>query len=389
MRSANCRGCNSHRLFRVYDFGYQPLAGCYPITPESVHPAKRFRLDFTQCEQCSLLQVVNVPPVEEIFHGDYRYSSSTVPGLVRHFSEYAEWLAQHLPPNGRVFEFGCNDGVLLEKLKGLGFICDGIDASDNVAEVARSKGLTVATGFLTEQYVRDLGTTEAYDLVTCSNVLAHIHELQDVIKAVALLLKPGGLFAIEVHNGELIRSQNQFDTIYHEHLTYFTEDTLRITLERCGFVFVSCDSTTMHGGGLRCLVKKQRGREHHMKQDLSFTVEADRRDFISPTIDRCRSQLEELYKTHGPLIGYGAAGRSQMFINLTNSADYFSHIYDDSPYRQNRYIAGTDIQISAFKGEQAECLVVLAWNYADDILQKVGQHFRVAATLLPELKVWQ
>lgn len=388
MKAEYCRGCYSKDLFTVHDFGNQPLAGYYPTEPETTRPAEKYPLGLAQCKDCALLQVLNVPPIEEIFHNDYRYSSSTVPGLRNHFSSYADWLQIHVGKGKKVFEFGCNDGVLLERLRNIGISCSGIDASDNVADLARAKGLQVATGFLDEDYVRNASLVECYDLVTCSNVLAHIHQVQDTLRAVRLLLKSGGLFAIEVHNGEYLSSQNQFDTIYHEHLTYFTEATLRSLLERNGFNFVLCERTAMHGGGLRCLAKKSTRRETSSARKRAEELAVSSQDFVGPVIERCQEQLEQLYETYGPLVGYGAAGRSQMFINFSESARLFSRIYDDSPFRQGRYIAGTDIPIVRFEGASSDCVIVLAWNYADDIFRRVGSRFNQVVTLLPEFRIW-
>jgi len=385
MKSDHCRGCFSQNLTTLFDFGKQPLAGVYPAEPQSVRPAKRYALELAQCADCALLQVVKPPPIEEVFHSDYRYSSSTIPGLVNHFASYAGWLRRYVPESGRIFEFGCNDGVLLERLQASGISCSGIDASDNVASIARSKGLSVDTGFLTEEYVRNSRGIGRYDLVTCSNVFAHIHDLRAALNAVRMLLKSDGWFSVEVHNGEYIVSQSQFDTIYHEHLTYFTEQTLKSLLERYGFDFVLCERTSMHGGGLRCLMRKSSRGDTTPKATLSG-MKLERADSISRPIERCRVQLRTLYEQHGPLVGYGAAGRSQMFINFTDSERYFSRVYDDSPFRQGRYIVGTDIPIVEFKGEFAKCVVVLAWNYADDIGAKVRRCSDRTVALLPEFR---
>jgi SAM-dependent methyltransferase len=385
-KADRCRGCGSARLILVHDFGEQPLAGRYPTQPESRLRCARYPLDLSKCADCSLLQVLHLPPIEEIFHDDYRYSSSTVPGLVRHFKEYADWLKNLLPVGADIFEFGCNDGVLLIELTKLGFRCAGIDASNNVAAIARQKGLDVSTGFLTPDFVEQAGLAQRFDLVTCSNVFAHIHQIGSTLDAVRCLLRPRGMFAVEVHNGELLHSTNQFDTVYHEHLTYFTEPTLRALLERNGFQFVACLRTSMHGGGLRCIVRK--ADEFRFVGRTSGETDREAGDFIGPVIARCEEQLAALVARHGPLDGYGAAGRSQMFINFTESKRLFRRVFDDSGFRQGRYIVGTDIPIEPYDARPGECVVILAWNYADDIAAKVHGSFRRVVTLLPELTEW-
>jgi len=385
MKATHCRGCGSENLVTLHDFGPQPLAGNYPKKPHSVMPSKKYPLDLTQCGTCGLLQVVNLPPIEEVFHEDYRYSSSTVPGLVRHFVEYAEWLSVRIPRGAKVFEFGCNDGVLLEQLQSRGFVCSGIDASDNVAALARAKSLEVTTGFLSVDFVRAKGYEGRFDIVTCSNVFAHIHDLSSILQAVKKLLTPNGLFSIEVHDGELLVNEGQFDTVYHEHLTYFTEVTLRCLLERAGFDFISCEHTAMHGGGLRLIARHGTGVIDHSPIEVAEPIPGE---FMATCIDRCQDELKRLQKVHGPLVGYGAAGRSQMFINLTGSGSLFSRIYDDSPFRQGRYITGTDIPIMPYENNCGNCAVILAWNYAPDIAAKIQGRFNEIVTLLPETRKW-
>ena len=385
MRSTYCRGCSSGNLVTLHDFGLQPLAGNYPKNPNSVVPAEKYPLDLTQCGACGLLQVVNLPPIEEVFHEDYRYSSSTVPGLVRHFAEYAGWLLGYLPHGAKVFEFGCNDGVLLEQLQRRGLLCKGIDASDNVAAIARSKGLDVATGFLSVDFVRARDYEGCFDIVTCSNVFAHIHDLSATLQAVRMLLAPNGLFVIEVHDGELLSNEGQFDTVYHEHLTYFTEASLRGLVERAGFDSIACMHTAMHGGGLRLIAR--------IGSDTSLPTTANDaipifNNFVAPAINRCRAELERLHENYGPIVGYGAAGRSQMFINFTGTGHLFGHVFDDSIFRQGRYIVGTDVPIIPYEGDSGNCAVILAWNYAPDIATKIRGKFKEIVTLLPETRLW-
>lgn len=369
----------------VYDFGPQPLAGLFPLRPDSVSSAKLYPLDLTQCRICSLLQVTNLPPIEDVFHADYRYSSSTVPDLVRHFDEYAIYLDERLRAGASVLEFGCNDGVLLERLKARGFECTGVDASDNVASLARAKGLDVRTGFLTEAFVAQQDLQARFDAVTCSNVFAHIDDLKGTVAAVRALLKPGGLFFVEVHDGDVLAREAQFDTIYHEHLTYFTESSLRRLAEAEGFAFSACERTPMHGGGLRFSASLRSPTAPAPKPVEGALIDGAA---FAKTIHRCRSDLFRLEATHGPLAGYGAAGRSQMFINMAGGRDLFETVFDDSPLRQNRYIVGTDIPIRPYVGEGGGCCVILAWNYAPTIAARVAGRFDKVVTLLPEYLEW-
>lgn len=385
MKSDRCRACGSADLALVYDFGLQPLAGAYPLVPQSVAAANCYPLDFTQCRNCGLLQVTNLPPIAEVFNEDYRYSSSTVPDLLRHFDGYAAWLSERLPAGASVLEFGCNDGVLLKRLSRLGYDCTGVDASDNVAQMARDKGLNVLTGFLTTEMVRQHRLAGKFDAVTCSNVFAHIHDIVETTRAVRLLLKPGGLFFIEVHDGDILASEAHFETIYHEHLSYFTESSLRRFSAGEGFEFVECERTPMHGGAIRFCGRLTGDRTREEALPPPVMVDPAR---FSDAVSRCAEEVKKLYDRHGPLQGYGAAGRAQMFVNMTATGECFSAVYDDSPFRQGRYIVGTDIPIVPWTGEEGGCCAILAWNYAPSISTKLRHSFREIVTFLPESKVW-
>ena len=379
-----CRGCDSKNLATIMDFGPQPLAGYYPLQPESKKKALRYPLELVQCRDCGLLQVTTLPPIDEVFHDEYRYASSTIPDLRRHFDEYAEWL-QAAGASGRsVLEFGCNDGVLLEALKRRGIDAQGVDASDNVASIARSRGHRVVTGFLDRELVVRNDWNRKFDFVTCSNVFAHVHDLTGTIGAVVETLKDGGHFSVEVHDAELMVNEGQFDTIYHEHLTYFSLDTLASTLARSGFEIVRRERTAMHGGGLRVLAKLAKRRTGDRVWPLSKIVPAVGR--LAQALAESRAAVRSLFDEHGPLVGYGAAGRAQMFINLTGTQDCFARVFDDSHLRQDRYIAGTDIPIVPYQNQSGACLVILAWNYAETIRERVGDHYSAVVTVLPTLR---
>lgn len=388
MKSTHCRSCRSKNLKLVYDFGDQPLAGEYPVEPDSKHHAQRYPLDLTECADCGLWQVTNLPPIEEIFNDNYRYSSSTVPDLVRHFTGYADFLQARLPAGASVFEFGCNDGVLLAQLQARGFACVGVDASDNVASLARQKGLDVRSAFLTPTFVEANHLAGQFDLVTCSNVFAHIDDIRTTTQAVKQLLKPGGIFNIEVHDGNVLAVESQFDTVYHEHLTYFTESTLRHFAALNGFDFVECERSSMHGGGLRFSSRLADSDMPKVPQDTSPPALIGGTNF-KQAIDRCREDIISLYRKHGPLHGYGAAGRAQMFINITRTAEFFSCVFDDSPLRQGRYVVGTNVPIRPYREDRGECCVILAWNYAPTISKRIHPHFAETVTLLPVLKSWR
>jgi SAM-dependent methyltransferase len=385
VRHANsCRGCDSYRLATIADLGNQPLAGYYALRAESQEKASRYPLELMQCCDCGLLQITALPPISEVFHDQYRYSSSSIPDLRQHFHEYSQWLELMGAKGCSILEFGCNDGVLLDALNLRGISAQGVDASDNVASVARSKGHDVVTGFFDSEMILRNRWSRKFSLVTCSNVLAHIHDLRGAINSVAEVLLDGGRFAVEVHDADLMIDQGQFDTIYHEHLTYFTLATLTSVLVSSGFEIIRAERTTMHGGGLRVLsTLRHRNVPDGTGMRPKIVPAAGR---LTESLAQSRAVVRSLFREYGALEGYGAAGRAQMFINLTGTHDCFKRVFDDSPLRQNRFIAGTDIPIEPYRNQSGDCLIILAWNYAASILRRIGVNYSAVFTVLPTLQ---
>ena len=381
MKRNFCRNCSSPELNLIFDFGLQPLAGHFPDKPHHIEPCVKYALDLTQCGSCGLLMTTNLPPINEIFHPNYNYSSSTIPSLVNHFLLYSKFIKNLLPAGAQILEFGCNDGVLLDFLVASGFNCVGVDASENMANIAASKGHTVIDGFFNQALVLENGLVDSQDLITCSNVLAHVDDLAEVLNAVNLALKPAGLFCIEVHDAQVLVEQNQFDAIYHEHLTYFSSGTLDNALNRYGFSEISKEYTNMHGGGLRGVYKK----ETCSKIDQSLPVSHISGSSFNNVVKRCQNDIHKIYKDNGMIDGYGAAGRAQIFLNVTSTSEYFSCIFDDSRFRQNKFIAGTNLRIQEFHAPYSKVCIILAWNYSERIFKNISQFYDKIFTILPEL----
>ena len=371
-------------MHELFNFGYQPLAGFFPQDKDKSLNCKKYLLDLTICNQCGLLQVTNVPPITEIFHENYNYSSSTIKDLVDHFESYSEWLNSKIPAKSNILEFGCNDGVLLEKLRNLDHNVFGVDASDNVATLGRNKNLNIITDFFGLEMAEKNYEKNYFDLITCSNVFAHTDNIQTILSAVKFLLKRNGLFSIEVHDAQAIFDDLHYDFIYHEHLSYFDDVSIRNLLTINGFEVLEIIKTNMHGKGLRVLAKQSQSKiEESIKPKLTYYEE--KLSLINEHIEKCESYTKELAQK-GDLYGYGAAGRSQIFLNITKTTQYYKVIFDDSPLRQNRYIAGSTTPIKSYNNEIGENCVILAWNYADTISTKIKDNFSFISTMIPEIK---
>lgn len=380
----SCRGCQKASLELLLDFGDQPLAGYFPKSPEKSLSVKKYRMRLYCCIKCGLIQIHDRPPIEEIFNDDYVYATGEIKPLVAHFEEYSEFIESAVVAGGRGLEFGCNDGTLLRYLRNKGFDVSGVDASSNMVERCRDAGLDVVCGFFPD--AAENVNRESFDFITCSNVFAHIHDLDSLSKEAFRILKNGGKFFIEVHDAsELL--PNQFDTIYHEHLSYFDEYSISRHLELCGFGDVFVEKTKMHGGGLRVVACKDEvslatsmpsfGNCRYLEYSAQARVLKDK-------IIELNSWIEEKCKNRKVDI-YGAAGRAQMFVNETELIGLISHVYDDAPIRQGRFLSGTNKMIEEYSQSVGDICIITAWNYSKEIFSKIRNNYSEVWVLLPKI----
>lgn len=387
VRRKTCRACNGKNLYSFLDFGRLPLAGDFRLK-EELGSTRTYPMDLVVCRDCSLVQILNVVAPEILF-GNYRYLSSVTQTLSRHFREYALLLKQQMPPDSSayVFEFGCNDGVLLQPLTEQGVKAIGIDAAPNVVEIARQRGLNVINGlFCRETARKTLGTEGPAHVITASNVFAHIDDLDEVMAAVDILLESGGRFIVEVHYVMDMISGFQFDTVYHEHLCYFSLHSLRALYERHGFSIVDVFRLPMHGGAIR--VVAQRSSEASVVSDevprcIEREVEAGiltgtLYDEFAKGVHRYRRELVELIheirKKRKEIAAFGAAGRATVLLNYCGlGGDSLNYVVDESAFRIGRYVPGVNIPIVSrdyFHDNYPDYCLITAWNYRDEVISK-------------------
>jgi len=381
MSNIKCRGCFEGDLEEVYNFGDMPLAGEFLANATDAKACKRYSLILNVCKSCGLMQINNAPPIHKIFHDNYNYATGEIAPLVQHFSNLARFIGNQNLSKNNILEFGCNDGTHLTALKDLGLHVIGVDASLNMVERARAKGLDVHHGFFGSH---DFGIPNNYfGAVTCSNVFAHIDDIAQVSREVHRILVDGGLFFIEVHNGnELL--PNQYDSIYHEHLTYFTEDSITTHLKIMNFDVISIDYTEMHGSGLRVIAKKTNAVTAKMLRNNSRFETKDLRRELDSSISTFNNWAYEYLD--GRLVDiYGASGRAQMFLNMTSLGKIIDKAFDDAPIRQGKYLAGIGKLVEAFNGEKRDICIITAWNYSESILNKIKGYYKEVYIALPKI----
>lgn len=387
-RREQCRVCGSKNLSTFLDYGNMPLAGGF-LLREQLGAGKLYPMDLAFCLDCSLVQILNVVPADILFT-DYRYLSSVTQALSQHFRDYAVLLKEEILPDDHPFvvEIGCNDGVLLGPLRDLGVKTVGVDAAENVIAITRQRGHEVIPGFfgvaIAEKIVAEHGKP---DVITASNVFAHIDELDEVMRGVERLLAPYGTFIVEVHYIVDLLKTFQFDTVYHEHLCYYSLHALQTLYKRFGFIITNVHHLSMHGGAIRVFAQRDDSVPIHIDPVLYQMMEQERVFGINrmETYARFGQQVEQYRdrlqlflvdrKRGGrSLSAYGAAGRATTLLNYCQlDHSVVNYIVDDSPFRCGRYVPGVLIPIvspSTLHEKPTNDCLITAWNYREEIVAK-------------------
>jgi hypothetical protein len=384
-------------LESVLDLGSLPLAGGFLSDRTAISQEKLYPLEIHGCAECGLIQIAK-PVDPEILFQDYSFSSSTIKPLVDHFNSYADWLVENLQPR-KVVEFGCNDGVLLQPLAARGVTAVGVDISNNITDLAREKGLKVITGYfnldVAEQIRSEIGPV---DVVTGSNAFAHNEHPERILEAATAVLSDTGYLCLEfMYAGDLLE-QLQWDTLYHEHLTFYSLQSIRILLERFGYQLVTAEHLPMHGGSLR--VCFSRGNPGRVTEQAERILDSEARMKLNDLARwrlfaaDCRRKIEIVRDVYGSLSqsrtiwAYGAAGKATMWVNACHM-NYLGAVVDASPLRAGKLMPGTHTPIvppDVFRQNPPDHMCVTAWNYADQIRAKENWYTGTWSTPLPDLR---
>ena len=260
-----CRSCAARSGELILDLGEQPLANNLLASEDLAQPEPRFPLRLAVCTECWLLQITDLVPPVELF-SDYIYFSSYSDAWTKHAAECAERYRDEFTPN-YVVEIASNDGYLLRHFAAVDTPHLGIEPAENIAAVAREKGIQTRRDFFTEKLARELASENQPDLILANNVFAHAPDTNDFVAGLKTLLAPEGRAILEFPHATEMISQGEFDTIYHEHVFYFTLTALEPLFTLHGLRITRVERTPMHGGSLRIFVR-------HDSQSADETVAA-------------------------------------------------------------------------------------------------------------------
>ncbi len=363
MSDANCRFCNAALKHTFADLGTSPMANSY-ISEERYQQAEPFYpLHAYVCGECFLVQLLVYETGEDIF-SDYAYFSSYSESWLRHAQAYTELVTRRFGLHGgsQVVEIASNDGYLLQYFKQGGIQVLGVEPAANVAEVAVAKGIPTVVKFFGVETARELaaGGRQA-DLMLGNNVLAHVPNLNDFVAGMKILLKPSGVITMEFPHLARLMAERQFDTIYHEHFSYFSFLTVEKVFAHHGLTLFDVEELSTHGGSLRIYARHSDDDSKPVSERAVALRERELRDgfadlghyesFARQVIDTKWSILEFLIgeRRRGKrIVGYGAPAKGNTLLNYCGiRTDMIEYTVDRSPHKQGLYLPGTRIPIHA------------------------------------------
>ncbi len=386
---SDCRVCKSRDLNEIIDLGSMPLAGNFVKKRDLKKKEIRVPLKIYYCKKCKLVQVKDsINP--QILFSAYNYSSSPIPNLNEHFVSYAKQIKKKFRNKKKVkiLEFGCNDGVLLKEFKkDEKFFCLGVEPSKNISQLAKKKGLRIINKYFDNKTAyKILRKFDKFDLITGSNVFAHINDIHSVVEASNILLKDKGSLVIEVHYLLDLINLNQYDFFYHEHLNYYTISSLHYLFNQYNLKIKKIENIKIHGGSIRVTVQKTENKKYiysKMKKMLLNEKKLDLKYFknFEKNIFKQKNEimeiLEKLRFSKKKIIGFGASGRGTTFLNFCKiKKKYIEYIIDGSPLRAGKFMPGLKIPIKNMeylkkKSKDIDYILIIAWNYKKSIIKQV------------------
>ncbi|MBX3197052.1 MAG: class I SAM-dependent methyltransferase [Labilithrix sp.] len=388
---ATCRACGGKELAPVLSLGKTPLANALLAADDLAKPESTFPLELVFCPSCTLVQITEEVPPETMF-GEYLYFSSFSDTMVKHAETIAARLTkdQGLGPKSLVVEVASNDGYLLQHYAKAGVPVLGVEPARNIAKVAEEKGIRTLCRFFGRELAEELRAKgERADVIHANNVLAHVPDLEGVVAGFGALLKdeaPGQRAGVAVVEAPYVRDlvdHCEFDTIYHEHLCYFSLTALDRLTARHGLVIHDVERLAIHGGSLRIFFSKAGAYERSERVTALLGEEkasgVDTLAFYAGFANRVNglktelvSVLRDLKAKGARIAAYGAAAKGATLVNFFGiGADLVDFVVDRSTYKQGRYMPGARIPIlppAALVEKKPDYCLLLAWNFADEIL---------------------
>jgi SAM-dependent methyltransferase len=390
LQAGTCRFCEAALTSVFVDLGSSPLANDYLTADQTLQAESFYPLRVFVCPRCLLVQLPVQATPDRIF-SDYAYFSSYTESWVRHAKVYADAVTERFALGGgsRVVEIASNDGYLLQHFVAKGIPVLGIEPAANVAAEAERKGVRTRVAFFDEALARSFAPGERADLIVANNVLAHVPALNDFVEGIAAMLKPHGVATLEFPHLLRLVNENQFDTIYHEHFSYFSFTTVRMLFAAHGLRVFDVEELPTHGGSLR--IYACRADDDWRPVEPAVAALADRekaegvRDLewylsfaerVKETKRRLLAFLIEARRDGKSVVGYGAPAKGNTLLNYCGiRSDFLDYTVDRSPHKQGRFLPGTHIPIYSPERifeTRPEYVLILPWNVKDEVMHQMA-----------------
>ena len=387
--SATCRFCAAPLNAVFADLGMSPLANSY-LTPEQANGMEPFYpLRALVCERCLLVQLEEFETPERIF-GEYAYFSSYSTTWLEHSRRYVEAMVDRfdLDESSRVVEVASNDGYLLQFFHQRQIPVLGIEPAANVATVALQKGIPTLVEFFGAETATSLAADSRADLLIGNNVLAHVPDLNDFVSGMKILLADRGQLTMEFPHLMRLVQDNQWDTIYHEHFSYFSFTTVSKVFEAHGMRLFDVEELPTHGGSLRiygCRADDPRPQEPRAMELLEREAREgytslDLYTGYAPKVAEEKRQILErliaLKREGDRIVGYGAPAKGNTLLNYCGvGTDFLDYTCDLNPHKQGHLLPGTHIPIRSpdtLREDKPDVVLILPWNLKDEIMEQLS-----------------
>lgn len=386
-----CRACGGRLSVTMADLGMQPASNAFLESPGAFHAERRYPLRAKVCERCKLVQLDYDVAPEELF-ANYVYFSSYSDNWLAHASTYCDMARRRfaLDSSSLVVELASNDGYLLKNFLTMGIPVLGIDPSDTVAAAAKKIGVPTLVEFFGRRVAKDLASKgRQADLIIGNNVLAHVPDLNDFVAGIALLLRSDGSATIEFpHLLELI-GHVEFDTIYHEHYSYFSLYALEQVFERHGLRIYDVERLSTHGGSLRIFASHAARpglsdsvmlREVRAQESAAGLADLTTYSQFAKRVEACRESLLSFLAGAGQegkrVAAYGAAAKGNTLLNFCSvTPAEIVLVADRNPHKQGKYLPGTHIPVvppEELMRVKPDYVLILPWNLRDEISRQLA-----------------